>query len=158
MTDGVFLIKHAEGLRLKAYQDSGGKLTIGWGHTLRIKPFQEITAIMAEIFLVEDLLDSLKDISTYVKVDINAFQKAALASFIFNLGGNKFRKSTLCRLLNEQKYSEAANQFTRWVYGRNKQGKLIVLPGLAKRRAAEKRLFLGWGWAEIISDWENIED
>ena len=31
--EGLDLIKHFESLRLKAYQDSVGVWTIGWGHT-----------------------------------------------------------------------------------------------------------------------------
>lgn len=149
VTDGVLLIKFAEGLRLKAYQDAGGKLTIGYGRTKNVKPTDTISELQAELFLVEDLLDTLKDISQYVKAPANAFQVAALSSFIFNLGGNKFRKSTLCRLLNEQKYSEASAQFERWIYGKNKQGNVIVLPGLVKRRKAERLLFESNSWDVI---------
>jgi len=156
LTDGIFLIKQAEGLRLKAYKDSGGIITIGYGHTKSVVPGGVISELQAELFLVEDLLDTLKDIDKYVKVPIDAFQKAALASFIFNLGGSKFRKSTLCRLLNEGKYSEATNQFTRWVYGKDTKGKVITLPGLLKRRKAEAKLFQGIGWGIISTEWNLV--
>jgi len=154
LTDGIFLIKQAEGLRLKAYPDSGGIYTIGYGHTKNVKPTDVISELQAELFLVEDLLDTLKDLKKYVKVPIDAFQKAALASFIFNLGGSKFRKSTLCRLLNEEKYSEAVDQFGRWIYGKDTKGKVITFPGLLKRRKAEAKLFQGIGWGIISKKWD----
>jgi lysozyme len=63
-------------------------------------------------------------------------------SFVFNFGAEKFRTSTLLRLLNEGRYSEAAAQFPRWVNGTNpKTGLREVLPGLVKRRARERAMF-----------------
>lgn len=154
--DGIFLIKHAEGLRLKAYQDSGGIYTIGYGHTLGVSKDQTTTEAGAEIFLVSDLLDSLKDIANYVKVELTAHQKAAVASFVFNLGGTKFKNSTLCKLLNQSRFDLAVMQFGRWIYGKDGKGVTITFPGLVKRRKAEAKLFQGIPWGEIIKTWDEI--
>lgn len=149
LSDGIELIKHCEGLKLTAYQDSGNIWTIGYGHTEGVKKGQVITKTMADMFLIEDIADSLKDLNQYVKVPINAFQKAALSSFVFNMGGTKFSKSTLLKLLNEERYASVAEQFRRWIYGKNDKGETIILPGLVKRREAERKLFLGFTWEEI---------
>ena len=61
----------------------------------------------------------------------------ALVSFTYNVGINAFRNSTLLRKLNLGKVEEAAEEFSRWNKARGK-----VLPGLVKRRAQEKEMFL----------------
>ena len=42
--NGVNFIKSHEALRLKAYQDSKGVWTIGWGHTKNVHPGDVIHA------------------------------------------------------------------------------------------------------------------
>jgi hypothetical protein len=69
-------------------------------------------------------------------VPLNPNQFAALVSFAYNLGAEALRKSTLLRLLNNHNYAGAAEQFPRWTYAAGKQ-----LPGLVRRRAAERALF-----------------
>lgn len=59
-------------------------------------------------------------------------------SLAYNIGVSAFRGSTLLRLLNVSQYQAASDEFPRW----NKAGGK-VLPGLVKRRAAERALFLG---------------
>jgi lysozyme len=51
------------------------------------------------------------------------------------------QESTLLRLLNQRDYAGAADQFGRWVYA-TVNGVKTELPGLVKRRAAERALFL----------------
>lgn len=62
---------------------------------------------------------------------------AAVTSFVFNLGEGRYAASTMRRLINEQRWEEAADEFDRWVWGGGR-----ILPGLVKRRAAEKAVFL----------------
>jgi GH24 family phage-related lysozyme (muramidase) len=50
------------------------------------------------------------------------------------------QSSTLLKLLNQGEYTQAADQFLRW----NKAGGR-VLPGLTRRREAERALFLQAG-------------
>jgi hypothetical protein len=72
-----------------------------------------------------------------VLVPVNPNEFSALVSFAYNLGAEALRKSTLLRLLNAHNYAGAAGQFSRWTYAAGKQ-----LPGLVRRRAAERALFL----------------
>jgi len=133
---GIDLIKRFEGLRLTAYDDGVGIPTIGYGHTAGVKPGLTITADQAVQFLREDLHSAERDIDRLVTVHLCQHQFDALASLVFNIGGTAFRDSTLLRKLNAGDYAGAAVQFDRWVHGGGK-----ILPGLVKRRAAERAMF-----------------
>lgn len=135
--NGINLIKRFEGLELKAYKDSVGILTIGYGHTHAVKAGDVITGEQADSFLREDLQVAELTINTNVKVKLTQGQFDALASFVFNLGSGNFVKSTLIRKLNAGDYAGAADEFGKWVNAGGKK-----LPGLVKRRAAEKEVFL----------------
>ncbi len=133
---GIDLIKRFEGLRLRAYDDGVGIPTIGYGHTKGVKLGMTITEEQAVQFLREDLHSAERDIDRLVTVHLCQHQFDALASLVFNIGGTAFRDSTLLRKLNAGDYAGAAVQFDRWVHGGGK-----ILPGLVKRRAAERAMF-----------------
>ena len=136
-------IKESEGLVLKAYLPTPDDVwTIGYGHTSGVTRGMTITKEQAEQFLEKDLEWVERVIATTVKVPLNQNQYDALASFIYNLGGTNFRNSTLLRKLNEGDYRGAANEFLKWDKQRQKDGKLVPLTGLTKRRTKEKALFL----------------
>jgi len=132
-------VKREEGLKLTAYICPGGVKTIGYGHAL--KPgdsVKEITEEAALYILREDLGNALDAIDTYVTVKLNDNQNIALCSFIFNVGVDAFRKSTLLEKLNaEAKLSDVAAEFLRW-----NKAKGVVLTGLINRRKKEAELFL----------------
>ena len=136
---GLNLIKEFEGLRLEKYKDAVGKWTIGYGHLiLPSERFDRpLTESEAEDLLQSDLRKFEGGIIQYVTARISQNQFDALVSFAFNLGLANLKGSTLLRLLNQGKYSEAAEQFLRW----NKAGGM-AMPGLTRRRAAERDLFL----------------
>lgn len=135
--NGINLVKRFEGLELKAYRDSVGILTIGYGHTHAVKAGDIITGEQADAFLREDLQVAELTINTNVKVKLTQGQFDALVSFVFNLGSGNFVKSTLIRKLNAGDYAGAADEFGKWVNAGGKK-----LPGLVKRRAAEREVFL----------------
>lgn len=132
------LIKQFEGCKLTAYPDNGGRITIGWGST-----GPDITLPLAwnqqqaDDRLQEDVKKASDVVTSLVKVPLNDNQKAALIDFVYNLGGWNFRKSGLLKALNAYEYSTAADQLLLWV----KQG-AYTLPGLVKRRQAERALFM----------------
>lgn len=132
------LIKHWEGCKLKAYTDQGGRVTIGWGSTgPGIALGLEWSQSQADDRLVADVTEFMKRVQELVRVKINDNQLAALTSFSYNLGVYNLKKSGLLRLLNQEKYSDAAEQFLLW----NKIGH-YVSSGLSNRRQAERSLFL----------------
>lgn len=139
---GLELVKHFEGLYLKAYQDSVGVWTIGWGHTgLQHKdgtvyPGRTITEAKATELLRYDMEQFESRVSSFVKVSLTDDQYSALVSFDFNTGG--LHKSTLLSKLNAGDYLGAAREFLRWDKAGGK-----VLRGLTRRRQSEKNLFEG---------------
>ena len=52
---GIRMLEGFEGLRLNAYQDSGGVWTIGYGHTGNVHPGDHITQQQAEQYLRQDI-------------------------------------------------------------------------------------------------------
>lgn len=62
---------------------------------------------------------------------------AAITDFAYNLGLGRLKASTLRRRINEGNWAEAADELMRWTRGGGR-----VLPGLVRRRAAERELLL----------------
>jgi lysozyme len=94
----------------------------------------------AEELLAEDAQEVADKIAAAAQVPLTDGQFGALTSFAFNLGWGALRGSTLWRLVQAGDMRGAAGQFGRWT----KAGRpLRVLPGLVKRRAAERALFAG---------------
>lgn len=135
---GIDLIKVSEGLELKAYKDSVGVVTIGYGSTgTHVSMGQIITAHQAEDLLRKDISRFEEGVTKLVKVTLNQNQFDALVSFSFNLGLGNLSSSTLLKKLNASDYKGASLEFERW----NRAGGK-VLNGLTRRRLAEKELFL----------------
>ncbi len=135
---GRALIKQFEGEKLTAYICPAGMLTIGVGHTGKdVKLGMTITPEESDKLLQSDLQSSESAVNRMVRVALTQNQFDALVSFVFNVGPGAFRSSTLLRLLNAGDYFGAADEFPRWNKGGGK-----VLPGLTKRRAAERAMFL----------------
>jgi lysozyme len=132
-----YLVRSSEGLRLKAYRDSGGVLTVGYGHCgPDVKPGMVITMNHAEELLQRDIGYAAEVVNEHA-LPCTQGQFDALVDFVFNLGAERLLRSTLLRKHVAENYTGAAHEFLRWVYGGGK-----VLPGLVKRRAAEAHLYL----------------
>lgn len=139
---GISLIKEFEGCRLKAYQDSVGVWTIGYGWTQpvdgrKIGPGMVIDQATADRLLKCGLVQYEQGVNQLVKVIISQGQFDALVSFAYNLGLRSLSTSTLLRKLNAGDKQGAANEFGKWV---NAGG--VRLNGLVKRREAERKMFL----------------
>lgn len=115
------LIRVFEGLRLTAYEDSGGVWTIGFGHTHNVIEGQVISEAEAEEFLGEDL----SDVVLLVR-NASVVRGAALISFGYNCG-----RSALKRVLGNQ------SNMSDFVHDRHGN----VLPGLVNRRGLESALY-----------------
>ena len=139
---GIEHLKLSEGLRLKAYQDTGDVWTIGYGHTsaaggMKVYAGLAITHAQAEQLLKDDLETmTYPVIKRLVKIDLTQGQFDALCSFIYNLGEGQVKTSTLLKLLNAKDYKGASAQFGRWIYDNGKK-----FDGLVTRRASEQALF-----------------
>lgn len=139
---GRALIEQREGVRLKAYLDSVGVLTIGCGHTSvagppHVVPGLVITQAQCDEILSRDLVKFETAVDEAVNVTLDDHEFDALVSLAFNIGGHAFAKSTLVRRLNARDRDGAANAFLAWNKGGGK-----VIPGLTTRRQAERLQFL----------------
>lgn len=135
---GIKLIKNFEGCRLEAYKCPAGIWTVGYGHTgSTVHQGLKISQSEADSLLKTDLIIHCNNVSKLVKVPLNQNQFDALVSLEYNIGYGNFSRSTLLKLLNAKNYKGAAEQFAVWRLGGGK-----ILPGLVKRRKAEKDLFL----------------
>lgn len=96
--------------------------------------------------LKSDLVSYEKCVADNVQININANQFSALTSFVFNVGCGNFKSSTLLKRLNEGKIQAASEEILRW-----NRGGGSVLPGLVRRRQAEKDLFCTGGVCQASS-------
>jgi len=135
--NGLNIIKEFEGLRLQAYKCPADRWTIGYGHTAGVSANDVITEAQATSLLCQDVAESERAVNHYVHGPLTQNQFDALVSFVFNLGVGNFRTSTLLKKLNAGDNDGAAQEFGRWIHAGGK-----ALPGLVRRRAAERALFL----------------
>ena len=145
--EGKQLIRDFEGLRLSAYRDAVGVLTIGYGHTRGVRPGQTITHREAELLLSADLEPIERQLTADLGEDgVLQCQFDALCSFCFNLGIGAYMHSTLRKYVKAGRDADADREFGRWVRAGGR-----VLPGLVTRRAAERKMFLQGGAADIAA-------
>lgn len=158
--NGINLIQHFEGLRLKAYYCSAGKLTIGYGHTgPDVKVGMVITKAKADELFRKDIAQFEKDVNSLVQVPISQSQFDALVSFAFNVGSDidadtiaeGLGDSTLMKLVNRKDFAGASKEFLKWDKARNPKTKVLEpVAGLTTRRRAEHLLFMGGDWRMAI--------
>ena len=139
---GLAKLKQWEGLKTKAYQDTGGVWTIGYGHTAaagepKPKAGMVITAPDAERILLKDLTQYEAAVESLVKVKLNDNQFAALVSFVYNIPLASFKKSKLLKKLNAGNYDAVPTELMKWVNVNHKKNQ-----GLVNRRQAEGYLWM----------------
>lgn len=130
------IITEFEGCALHAYQDIGGVWTIGWGCTHNVDSHMQIDQAEADRRLLEDEESTQDRIWAQIHVPLTDNQLAALISFTYNEGAGHLQDSNLEVCLNAHNYTLAADQFLRWDKCRG-----VVVPGLLRRREAERMLF-----------------
>jgi lysozyme len=136
----IDLAKQFEGCSLTAYPDPayGWKVpSVGYGATgPGICQNTVWTQAQAEADLVYRMKGVGAHIDLLVKVPISDEQKAALCDLAYNIGLGAFERSTLLAMLNVGYMQGAADQFPLWNKANGE-----VMPGLVKRRDAERALF-----------------
>lgn len=133
------------GIPLSMASLSGKPWTIGMGVTgpdigakTVLTPEQ---CAMREDAELSEKLTALMKLVGHLNLPIKSL--GALLSFVYNVGVEAFRRSTLLEKLLQRDWQGAAAQFDRWVYAQGKK-----MPGLVARRGDEKRAFLA-GIAEL---------
>ncbi len=130
------LTEKFEGCKYRAYQDSGGVWTIGFGHTRGVFQDMVCTVVQAIDWLIEDYKIAEDAVNHLVLPQLNQDEFDALCDFVFNVGATNFLHSTLLKMLNLKDYKGAAGQLLVWDHCDGK-----VLAGLLARRVAEENLF-----------------
>lgn len=128
-----------------AYRDPIGIVTACYGMTgtdlygRKIEMGMTYTEEECTKMLAQTIDKFEKELDARVKVGYaSVWQKAALISFVYNVGQGNLQTSTLLRKLNSGDHEGACEQLTRWVYANKKK-----LPGLVSRRNEEMQWCLG---------------
>jgi lysozyme len=140
---GARLLIDREGSRTKAYRDSVGIWTIGVGHTAAAgppKPHEGMTLTELQVrdLLTHDLVQYENAVELAIKRPMTQCEFDAMVSLCFNIGIGAFKRSSVVKLFNEGRKSDAADAFRMW----NKAGGKVVR-GLVNRRESEREQFLG---------------
>ena len=129
------LVAYYEGTITRTYRDPVSVLTACTGHTgPELRDGQVWTLEQCDQMLYADLLKHA-DALDCIETPMSDGQKAAFLSFAFNVGETKFCKSTLVRRANAGDYAAACAELSKWTYAGGRE-----LPGLIKRRAAERQM------------------
>lgn len=133
-----------EGLRHYAYYDPPGILTVCYGSTTDVVKGKKYSLAECEARLTADMWEAISTVERCAP-GLPENKLAAFADAVFNLGPKivcSTKKSTAARLLAAGEWDAACNQLPRWNKA-NIGGVMVALPGLIKRREAERRLCLG---------------
>lgn len=145
---GLAMITKHEGVRLKAYQDSGKVWTIGYGHTAGVVKGMRITQPQAIRLLQQDVERFETCVMDNVRPELTQGQYNAVVSYAFNRGCGGLRRSSLLDLINARRFSDAARTWlTSAVTVKGK-----TLRGLVRRRKAEAAMFAEAGNSAAVSN------
>jgi lysozyme len=160
---GIDLMHHFEGYRNRPYKCSAKIWTVGWGHAMYADQLRlpnvrtgTYTGMIRDDYQLkpeDNRVWSKEELVTLFKADLANFERGvlrlipgcaghqgrfdALVSLAYNIGLGNLQRSTIRMRANRGDWEGAAEAFMSWVRGGGK-----VLPGLVKRRQAEKALFL----------------
>jgi len=133
----------AEGLRQVAYRDPVGIPTICFGSTKGVRMGDTATVEQCREMLTREMLEAV-EIVDRCQPGLPVEVLAAFSDAVYNIGpvvACDTGRSTAARLLAARRYAEACDQLPRWDRSRV-GGVMMALPGLTRRRAAERDLCL----------------
>ena len=131
----------AEGLRQVAYYDPPGILTVCYGTTgPEVVKGKHYSLDECKAFMTRDMLAAVETVERcHPGLPTNVL--AAFADAVYNIGPAVACSSTASNYLSVGKIPSACNQLSRWNKARV-AGVMVALPGLTKRREAERLLCL----------------
>ena len=144
------LVTWFEGRSLVAYLDPVGIPTICEGITAGVSLGQAATDEECDALLAGELRAALAIVDRYTLHPQPDTRRAALASFVYNVGPEAFRQSTLLRKLNDGDVAVARGGTTLWgVVGGRELGRVVGrLEG--EGGLGESCLLRGW-----VRRWSN---
>lgn len=135
---GIKSIQRWEKCRLKAYLDSGGVPTIGWGHTSGVKLGQVWTQEQCDQTFEVEVGHFWRGV---YRLTSNVYstepQLGAMLSLAYNIGLQGFKNSSILRHHRARDYGLAADSFLLWVKDNG-----VFIQGLYNRRVVERNLYL----------------
>ena len=160
---GADLMHQYEGCRNRPYLCPAHMWTIGYGHVLYqdqikypvVRPagYEGILRKDYPLRPEDNRVWTKQEIDDLFAVDVGSFERGvlrlvpgsagrqgsfdALVSFAFNVGAGNLQRSSIRIKANRGEWEEAADAFLLWNKAAGK-----VLPGLDRRRKAERALFL----------------
>ena len=134
-----------EGFENIAYPDTGGVWTVGSGHTWnydrerKVKVGDTISRETDARWLGLKYDSLVKEISKYIKVQLNPDQSAAIVDYCYNRGVGNFLKTQLDELINANPNSDKVTDEIKMTGLRDRAGNLLW--GLGRRRRAQAHLY-----------------
>lgn len=147
--EGRAFVEAFEGCRLRAYHDEVGVLTIGYGHTNlgniapHISNGDVWSVAQCDQALANDMASFERDVLHIMAgVDLTQGEFDALVSFDFNTGS--LAKSSIPRKIRAGNKAAAMGTLLQYNHAGGS-----ALPGLTRRRKAERLLFEGQTTAAV---------
>ena len=141
----VKFICGCENFSATPYFDSAKVLTIGYGMTeiygRKVQMSDIISVEESEKYVKERVERDLKILESLL--DLNSLklnQIVSILSFIYNVGEEAFRESTLLKVLNVKDFNAVVEELRKWCHV-TLDGKKEVCLGLVNRRKKEVELF-----------------
>lgn len=134
-------IGEKEGRSLTAYQDGARVWTICDGYTRGVTPGMAATDDECDRLRDSEIGRSFAEVDSVVVVPMSAARRAAIASFVYNLGLPALARSTLLKKLNAGDPG-ACDEILRWVYvgGKDCRDPANNCQGIVTRRQQEAAL------------------
>ena len=140
----VQLCIHFEGFSATPYLCPAGYWTIGYGTVYKpdgsrvTQDHPAISKALALEWLQHEVENNYMPAVLAATPNLIKYPQllGAMTDFAYNLGGPRYRASTLARRINEENWIEARRQLLLWTRGGGR-----VLPGLVLRRQSEAKFF-----------------
>lgn len=143
--DQSIAVRHVAGREyLRAYIDAVGVPTICDGSTKGVHAYQTATREQCLVRLMQDLVDHAEPVMKCVPELAEPgrdFQRWAAISLAVNIGAPRFCGSTAATRFRAHQWRAGCDAIVLWDKGTVGRRK-VVLPGLVKRRAAERGICL----------------
>lgn len=138
-TTGAHLIENFEGFVSHPYLDVAGVWTIGFGSTKDVSAESPcVTRAQAERRMMTEIDNTYGNAINTIGLPLNQNQFDALTSFVYNVGvGGVASTTSVGKALRAQNWRKAADALLAWDKADGR-----TLPGLTRRRWAERALFL----------------
>ena len=140
MALAVSLIGGFEGLRQTAYPDpatQGEPWTICYGHTAHVSPGDKASLAQCKSLLLADLDKEAAGIDKCIHVPLTDPRYVAVLSLAHNIGVSGVCRSSIVKDLNKGDTAAACEAFLLYDKAAG-----ITMPGLTRRREAERNLCL----------------